>query len=53
MKGMLYAAKVLAGAAYDPMTRPDLLQRARVEFLAATAGETYATPKDLIKQGAA
>ena len=50
MKGMLYAAKVLAGAAYDLMTRPDLLQKARTEFLAATAGETYAPAKDLIKQ---
>ncbi len=49
MKGMLYAAKVLAATAYDLMVRPDLLQRARAEFLAATAGETYAPAKDLIK----
>jgi hypothetical protein len=30
------------------MTRPDLLQKARTEFLAATAGETYAPAKDLV-----
>ena len=49
MKGMLYAAKVLAATAYDLMIRPDLLQRARAEFVAATAGETYAPARDLIK----
>jgi aminobenzoyl-glutamate utilization protein B len=49
MKGMLYAAKVLAATAYDLMTRPDLLQKARAEFLAATAGETYEPAKNLIK----
>ena len=49
MKGMLYAAKVLAGAAYDLMTRPDLVQRARAEFVAATADETYAPAEELIK----
>ena len=49
MKGMLYAAKVLAATAYDLMIRPDLLQRARAEFVAVTAGETYAPAGDLIK----
>lgn len=49
MKGMLYAAKVLTAAAYDLMVRPDLLEKARAEFLAATAGETYAPARDLIK----
>ena len=49
MKGMLYAAKVLAGAAYDLMTHPDLVQKAHAEFVATTTGETYAPAEELIK----
>ena len=42
-KGMLYAAKALAGAAADLMTQPQLLQEAREEF-AITAAEGYDCP---------
>ena len=47
-KGLLYAAKVLGAAAYDLMTRPDVLKQAAKEFKTATAGEAYAPAKDLI-----
>jgi len=50
MKGMLYAAKVLAGAAYDLMIHPELVQKAYAEFIAAMAGETYLPVGDLIKK---
>ena len=36
-KGLLYAAKVLSGAAADMMENPDLLSQARQEFDTATA----------------
>lgn len=42
-KGMLLAAKVLAGAAADLMETPALLQKARAEF-AITAAEGYDCP---------
>jgi aminobenzoyl-glutamate utilization protein B len=42
-KGLLYAAKVLAGAAADLMTQPQLLQDAREEF-DLTAAEGYDCP---------
>ena len=42
-KGMLYAAKALAGAAADLMTQPQLLQDAREEFY-LTAAEGYDCP---------
>lgn len=44
-KGMLYAAKILAGTAADLMTDPALLQRARAEFDLAAA-EGYDCPID-------
>lgn len=44
-KGMLYAAKVMAGAAADMMTDPALLQKIRQEF-ALTAAEGYDCPID-------
>jgi aminobenzoyl-glutamate utilization protein B len=50
MKSMLYAAKVLAGAAYDLMIHPELVQKAHAEFMAVTAGETYVPVGDLIKK---
>ena len=37
-KGMLYAAKVLAGLAIDLMTRPELLEKAKAEHREKTAG---------------
>lgn len=49
VKGMLYAAAVLGGAACDLMGRPDLLAKARQEFAEATAGEPYAPVADLLK----
>ena len=42
-KGLLLAAKVLAGAAADLMEKPDLLSQARAEF-AVTAAEGYDCP---------
>lgn len=36
-KGMLYAAKVLAGTAVDLFTQPELLEKARAEFQTASA----------------
>jgi aminobenzoyl-glutamate utilization protein B len=42
-KGMLYAAKVLCGAAADLMTQPDLLAQAKEEF-AITANDGYHCP---------
>ena len=42
-KGMLYAAKALAGAALDLMTQPQLLADAREEF-SITAAEGYDCP---------
>lgn len=48
MKGMLYAAKVLAGAGWDLMSRPESLAKARAEWEKAMAGETYTAAKDLL-----
>jgi len=42
-KGMLYAAKVLAGAAWDLMTQPAILEEAKAEF-AITAAAGYDCP---------
>ena len=42
-KGMLYAGKVLAGAAADLMEQPELLAQARAEF-SETAAEGYDCP---------
>jgi aminobenzoyl-glutamate utilization protein B len=49
VKGMLYAAAVLGGAAFDLMSRPDVLARARSEFERATAGEPYVPAAELVK----
>ena len=48
-KGLLYAAKVLAGATADLMTDPEILKKARAEFKETTA-EGYDCPisKDII-----
>lgn len=43
-KGMIFAAKVLAGSVYDLMTDPATLEAAKAEFLEATDGEPYQTP---------
>jgi aminobenzoyl-glutamate utilization protein B len=42
-KGMLYAAKVLSGAAADLMTKPKILAQAKEEF-SLTAAEGYDCP---------
>ena len=42
-KGLLYAAKVLAGAAADLMEKPEILKQAREEF-SETAAEGYDCP---------
>ena len=43
-KGMLLASKAMALAGLDLLTKPDLLEAARVEFDAARNGKTYVTP---------
>lgn len=43
-KGMLHAAKVLASTGADFILDPALLQRARDEFAASTAGRPYQCP---------
>lgn len=43
-KGMLYAAKVLAGAAIDLINDPDKLAAAQAEWAAALADEPYVCP---------
>jgi aminobenzoyl-glutamate utilization protein B len=43
-KGMLYAAKALALTAFDLLTKPELLQAAKDEFAASTAGRKYISP---------
>jgi aminobenzoyl-glutamate utilization protein B len=48
MKGMMYAAQVLAGAGWDLMSRPALLAAARAEFEGALGGERYVCAEDLI-----
>ena len=48
-KGLLYAAKALAGAVADLMEQPDLVAQARAEFRETTA-EGYDCPisKDIV-----
>ncbi len=48
MKGMLYAAQVLAGAAFDLMAEPELLASAKREFSEVLKGEPYSAAEDLI-----
>ena len=43
-KGMLYAAKVMAGSAIDALENPSILQRAKEEFLRRTGGQAYESP---------
>jgi len=44
MKGMLLAAKTMAGTALDLFTQPDALAAARAEFAESTNGQPYVTP---------
>jgi aminobenzoyl-glutamate utilization protein B len=48
MKGMIYAAQVLAGAACDLFASPRLLAAARSEFDVMQGGESYKALADLI-----
>ena len=43
-KGLLFAAKGMALAGYDLLTKPDLLVQARAEFEEARKGKTYVSP---------
>lgn len=43
-KGMLFAAKTMALAGYDLMTKSDLREKAKAEFEAAKAGREYISP---------
>ena len=47
-KGILFAAKVIAATAYDFLTNPDLIAKAKASWLEDLDGETYpnALPKD-------
>ena len=43
-KGMLYAAKVMAGSAIDALEDPEIIRRAREKFCQRTGGQKYASP---------
>ncbi len=49
MKGMLYAAKVLAGAIWDLLEQPVLVEKAREEFRRTAGEEPYVSALDLLK----
>jgi aminobenzoyl-glutamate utilization protein B len=51
MKGMIYAAQVMAGAACDLFASPEKLAAAKREFDATMGGEVYAPAADLIGKG--
>lgn len=43
-KGMLYAAKIMAGMFVDLTTEPELLMKAQEEFKKRTDGKAYVSP---------
>lgn len=43
-KGMLYAGKILAGAAVDVLINPDIMERAKAEKELRTGGAVYEAP---------
>lgn len=43
-KGSIYSAIVMAGAAYDLMTKPELRDAAKADFERRKAGRTYVSP---------
>jgi aminobenzoyl-glutamate utilization protein B len=43
-KSLIFAAKVMAGAAIDLLTDPNILYKAKEEHVARTAGKVYRTP---------
>lgn len=50
MKGMLYAAKVLAGAAWDLYAKPQNLQSAKKEFDLVIGKVQYKSAEDLVNE---
>lgn len=44
MKGMIYGTKVLAKSALDILTVPEILEKAKNEFMEATKGRPYKCP---------
>lgn len=46
MNAMIFAAKVLAGALADLFTHPDIVERARREFMESLNGFRYVTPAE-------
>ncbi|MGB0386259.1 MAG: amidohydrolase [Ardenticatenaceae bacterium] len=43
-KGMIFAAKIMALAGFDLLTKPELLEQARADFAQAKKGKEYITP---------
>ena len=43
-KGMIYAAKVIAASAIDVLEDPEIIRRAKEEFVRRTGGRPYASP---------
>lgn len=43
-KGMLYAAKIMAGSAIDAFENPDIIARAKAELSRRTGGKQYVSP---------
>ena len=43
-KGMIYAAKVIAASAIDALEDPEIIRRAREEFVLRTGGKPYVSP---------
>ena len=43
-KGMVYAAKVMAASAIDALEDPDIIRRAKAEFVQRTGGRKYDPP---------
>ncbi len=50
MKGMLYAAKVLAGTTWDLLEQPVWIEKAREEFHLAIGEEPYVSALDLLQR---
>ena len=43
-KDMIYAAKVIAASAIDVLEDPEIIRRAKEEFVRRTGGRPYASP---------
>ena len=51
LKGMVLAAKALAGSVYDLVSDPDIVRRAREEFDARRRGKAYRPIGELLGSG--